>query len=64
MNDEPALDDAIQVATERTAMAQEEVERSIDAPEVLPEKAEVAVNRAEDLHVLAEEAAGDPDAAR
>jgi hypothetical protein len=59
-----ALDDAIVVATERTAEAQVEIVRAIDRPEDLPPKVEVAVNRAEDLHVLAEEAAGDPDAAR
>jgi hypothetical protein len=70
--DDPALDDAIQVATVRTASAQTEVVRSIDAEDALPEKAEdtlserteIAVNRAEDLHVLAEEAAGEPDASR
>lgn len=64
MKDDPALDDAIVVATERTAEAQVEVERSIDRPEELAPKVEVAVNRAEDLHVLAEQAAGDPDTAR
>jgi hypothetical protein len=61
--DDPALDDAIQVATVRTASAQTEVVRSFDATAALPEKTEAAVNRAEDLHVLAEEAAGEPDAA-
>jgi hypothetical protein len=64
VTDDPALDDAIHVAAERTTSAQSELERSIDAPAVLPAKAEVVVKRAEDLHVLTEEAAGDPDAAR
>lgn len=64
MTDDLDLDDAIQVATERTATAQTEVRRSIDVPAALPAKVEVAVNRAEDLHVLAEEAAGEPDASR
>jgi hypothetical protein len=64
MTDDPALDDAIQVATERTTDAQTNVKRSIDAPAALTEKAALVVNRAEDLHVLAEEAAGDPDASR
>jgi hypothetical protein len=63
MTDEHELDDAIKIATERTTDAQTEVGRSIDLPATLPRKADVAVDRAEDLHVLAEEAAGDPDAA-
>jgi hypothetical protein len=62
MTDESALDDAIHVATERTTDAQAEVDRRIDDPQELPKRAEVVVNRAEDLHVLTEEAAGDPDA--
>ena len=64
MTDDPALDDAIHVATERTTDAQAEVDRQIDAPDELPERAEIVVNRAEDLHVLTREAAGDPDASR
>ena len=63
MTDDQELDDAIKVATERTADAQTKVDRSIEVPAALPAKADVVVNRAEDLHVLAEEAAGDPDAA-
>jgi hypothetical protein len=62
MTDDHALDDAIKVATKRTTDAQTKVDRSIDEPAVLPHEADVVVNRAEDLHVLAEEAAGDPDA--
>jgi hypothetical protein len=62
MTDDHALDDAIKVATERTADAQTKVGRSIDVPAALPREADVVVNRAEDLHVLAEQAAGDPDA--
>jgi hypothetical protein len=64
MTDPSALDDAIHVATERTTDAQAEVDRRIDDPDELPQRAEVVVNRAEDLHVLTEEAAGDPDASR
>ena len=64
MPDDHALDDAIQIAAERTTHAQVDVERSIDAPAALPAKADIVEKRAEDLHVLAEEAAGDPDASR
>jgi hypothetical protein len=63
MTDDQELDDAIKVATERTADAQTKVDRSIEAPAALPGETDVVVNRAEDLHVLTEEAAGDPDAA-
>jgi hypothetical protein len=63
MTDDQELDDAIKVATERTADAQTKVDDSIELPAALPGKADVVVNRAEDLHVLTEEAAGDPDAA-
>jgi hypothetical protein len=62
MTQDHQLDDAIKIATKRTADAQTKVDRSIDEPAVLPHEADVVVNRAEDLHVLAEEAAGDPDA--
>lgn len=63
MTDDQELDDAIKVATERTADAQTKVDDSIEVPAALHGKADVVVNRAEDLHVLTEEAAGDPDAA-
>ena len=64
MTDESDLDEAIHVATERTTDAQAEVDRRIDVPDELPSRTEVVVNRAEDLHVLTREAAGDPDASR
>jgi hypothetical protein len=62
MTKDPELDDAIKIATERTAAAQTTVERSIEEHSAQPETTDVVVSRAEDLHVLAEEASGDPDA--
>jgi hypothetical protein len=66
METDPALDHAIDLATDRTHHAQVELTEAIDppleSPSELPEKAEVVVHRAEDLHILTEEATGDPDA--
>ena len=62
MDKDPALDDAIEKAAEHTAEAQNDLARSIEEPVALPHKAERVIRRAEDLHVLSEEAAGDPDA--
>jgi len=63
MDKQPALDDAIDVALGRTRGAQEKVGETLQ-PDELPEPVLVdrVVHRAEDLHVLADEATGDAEA--
>jgi hypothetical protein len=58
MSDDAALDEAIQLATERTREAQEIVEQVIDQDGIPPEPlVEVVVERADDLSTLTHEAA-------
>lgn len=63
MDKQPALDDAIDVALGRTRGAQEQVKETL-RPDELPEPVLVdrVVHRAEDLHVLADEATVDAEA--
>ena len=57
MERDPALDDAIETATDRTRTAQGDVEDAIEAEEApRPAAADRVVRRAEDLHDLTAQA--------
>ncbi|HLQ47360.1 MAG TPA: hypothetical protein VK233_00165 [Candidatus Dormibacteraeota bacterium] len=57
MERDPALDDAIETATDRTRTAQGDVEDAIEAEEApRPTAADRVVRRAEDLHDLTAQA--------
>jgi hypothetical protein len=60
MEREPALDDAIETATDRTRTAQGDFEDAIEPDEApKPATADRVVRRAEDLHDLTAQAADD-----
>ena len=60
MERDPALDDAIETATDRTRTAQGDVEDTIEAEEApRPAAADRVVRRAEDLHDLTAQAVDD-----
>jgi hypothetical protein len=60
MDRDPALDDAIETATDRTRTAQADFEDAIEPDEAPPPAtADRVVRRAEDLHDLTEQAVGD-----
>jgi hypothetical protein len=60
MKRDPALDDAIETATDRTRTAQGDVEDTIEAEEApRPAAADRVVRRAEDLHDLTAQAVDD-----
>jgi hypothetical protein len=63
MDRDPALDDAIETATDRTRAAQGEFEQAVEPDEApRPAAADRVVRRAEDLHDLTTQAIDDEGA--